>query len=221
MNISVNPRLIVKIFIWTVLVVVSANAILFFASEPFRPLLEFVHLDREANFAAWFSALMLFTSAVFAYQNGCCRRLSDPNAWVWFLSAAFFLFLSCDEGAMIHERIGNYLRLVVSNNRLGGESWVIFTAPVAFPFIAFLGWKYYAVLKELRLAKIFLISGFVVFLLGAFGCETFLFFPVYKVTPGVYRHIVCWLEETLEMSGVLMILWGLVLAHEGVKVQCP
>jgi hypothetical protein len=76
--------------------------------------LEVVDLNGEANLTAWFASMLLATVAALAAGLWLCARVARRRARVWLAVSAVFLWLSLEEVAGVHERIGYRLDAVSS-----------------------------------------------------------------------------------------------------------
>ena len=88
-------------------------------------LAQFFDMDTEISLPTWYSTVvLLFVPAVLLFYIGYYKKMAgDKEAWYWFLSSGMMLFLSIDDGAMIHEKF-------TTINRLSGlqgilDSWSI------------------------------------------------------------------------------------------------
>lgn len=69
-------------------------------------LLEKFSFEGEANFPAFFSAvILLMVATLFATIAGCTRAIGEPDWRYWAALASVFCFLSLDEAAQIHEKL--------------------------------------------------------------------------------------------------------------------
>ncbi len=81
-----------------------------------RDLLRLLSLTREGNIPTWFAslqALLVGTSAYFiGLMHKRCCDLDGSASWRalgWFIIAAFFLYVSFDDAAQFHERMGTII----------------------------------------------------------------------------------------------------------------
>ena len=80
----------------------------------------------EQSIVTWTSVVTMFALGVACLSMGFASRRHG-----WKLSGMFFLYLSMDDGAMLHERLGWLIR--------SGESGVYHWVVVVMPFIAIAG----------------------------------------------------------------------------------
>src|SRR5512134_1570111 len=98
------------------------------------------NLDGEGNIPSWYSASKLLAVALSAYFYGRLILLSDRVAgWLILLGAALFAYLSMDEGATLHEKIGDRFNMLVSGGGLAEKPifettglWMVFLGPPLF-----------------------------------------------------------------------------------------
>jgi hypothetical protein len=184
------------------------------------------NLDREANVPTFFSALLLgLAAALLALSGTHHARRHDPAARQWVVLAWIFAFLSLDEVAGIHERLGIWLRHAVAL-----DEWVHFVWPlpaivlVAALYLAY--WPWFAALD--RATRRGVVIAAAVYLAGAVGME--LVSGFYWARTGSYRVDLAYagittVEETLEMLGMLLFIrvllqyasargWGFAIGGE-------
>lgn len=175
-----------------------------------EPVARLLNMDGETNVPGWYATMLLFTCAVLcaliwratAGGPGTYRRH-------WAGLALILVFLSVDEGALIHEEFSRPLtnRLDLDADAWRYWAWVVpytaFAAVVAVVYARFL-WR-----LPSRIRNLIVVAG-VVFVAGAAGMELVgreLFDPAdvdatYLAAVGV--------EEVLEKIGVSVLLYALV-----------
>jgi hypothetical protein len=102
-------------------------------------------LKQEGNLAVWYSSAVLLMGAVAAFAVGQ-RAGAAAAVWreqyVWTLIALFFLGLSVDETARLHEQAGRWFSARVGTIPLlteGGHpvfAWLVLLLPLAVVFVA-------------------------------------------------------------------------------------
>ncbi len=179
---------------------------------PYGKLNGFFNLEAERNLPTWYSTLQLFVLAVMTGLFAASRfDRTQPRSWFLWGLTLVFLAMSMDEIAEIHEYLGYESDVLLP----GGDRkqtpfgytgiWMFL---IGVPFLLFaLGLvmsvrRYFAaapgVLKKF-------IVGFLVLVGGASGVETAANFVVL----GSAWHVVqVFFEETMEMTGVTIMLWG-------------
>jgi hypothetical protein len=110
-----------------------------------RGLILHLDLNLEGNVAVWYSSVLLFLGglsalAISAHPPTQIRRRTQYR-WVWTLTALFFLGLSADETAQLHEMAGRiFTRRVGDVPGLTAGSapvfaWIVALAPLIFGFV--------------------------------------------------------------------------------------
>jgi hypothetical protein len=179
-------------------------------------LLPLFDINGEANLPAWYSTLLWIIAAY--YTLLISRHVSKGMRGQFLLLSALFLFLSFDEAASLHEKIGDII--VVSNGgKLHGIfhfEWVI----AGLIFVALCGLVFIRLLLQLD-RLVFLIIGIaaITYLTGALGLE------MIQAAAGDGIPLVSnWLtsrlplaEELFEMLGVAILIDGLLLLLTRIK----
>jgi len=204
------PPLIALFFI-----VDGALALMYIANyligQPYRPLNVFVDLDGEGNLPAWYSSIQWFSVAIltglFAYRNA---SFSNKKSWSLVVLPLLFLMLSLDETTEIHEFLGKMSDQLLPGGRQNTllPHTGIWMFLVGLPFMLLLcvlivRVRAYFVRASGALYKIVL--GMAVMLAGAIGVETF---SNVVARDSIYSVLQIWSEESLEMVGATIVLWG-------------
>lgn len=164
-------------------------------------------VDGEANIPTWWSSAQLFAAALplalLAFKN---HRV-DRRSWGVALLSGVILFLSIDETACFHERLGEIL-----DTYLGGKAgtefshtgyWPILVGPPAVVAIGYVVWLSMSFLSGVRGATARFIWSFAVLFSGAIGVELLNNLGVSAIRPFVEV-----LEEGLEMVGGSLLVWS-------------
>ena len=176
------------------------------------------NMDAESTIPAWFSSIQLFIVGLFLMF--ACDKKENENAISVTLVRTVgvgFVFLSADEAAELHEKISFVAAEIMSwlpmFTEKGHGTWIVLYI-VAGVIAALLmyrsimnAWKYF------RNEMVFVVIGACFFVLGAIGIESIHF--IYKLDIGnnyytLYRITVL-IEEFMEMAGVSIMLYGVVL----------
>jgi len=177
---------------------------------------EFINLDGEGNLPAWFSSFQLTLISISFWMLAACARESHrPSRRFLRMCGGFFLLLSIDETAMLHERITaslgsryvDWLPGYLAENPVNAIvclSAMGLCVCAAYPHLRSL-WR-----MSLK-ASLVGACGCVVYVTGAAVLETI----GYKMLNAgaalsLYRAEVA-LEEFLEMSGASLILYAVLL----------
>lgn len=170
-------------------------------------------VDREQNLPTFFSYfLLVFAALLLAVISVFEHKRNNPHAFYWAILSFGFIFMAGDELLRIHERLINPLRGV-----LGDDYWGIFHYPWVIPYsvlVLVLALFFLRFLLSLSTAtrRTFLIAGSL-YLAGALGCELVGAYVVKDLKLGEHMLyvMITSLEESLEMVGVVVFIWALLL----------
>ena len=180
--------------------------------QPVGQLSTMINLDGEANLPTWFSAVQWFTvAAVMTLVVDRRFEPSDPRSLaLWALPLGFLVF-SVDEVVKGHEYAGFLTDVVLpgaSRNESPLPSTGAFGFTIGIPFMLLTGLLLVLVrpyLQDASGAFMRIAFGIGLFLLGAVGFD----FLSNFLTPDSLEWIAgIYVEETLEMFGATIILWG-------------
>lgn len=192
---------------------------------PWGPARALFNLDAEASIPAWFSSIQLFVtgSMLFVASRNNQRKQHVSSS---FLTGAslFFIFLSADESAAIHEKltdIAKNLELFWLLFKGGHGAWITLYITVAVAAVLLTArhfrflWRYFR--REIQVA----IGGTIAFVMGGAGFEVISYqFLRSGFTPNLYKvEVAC--EEFLEMSGVSIILYAVLLLSIAISTKSP
>ncbi|MBD1918206.1 MULTISPECIES: hypothetical protein [Cyanophyceae] len=212
---GINPRRIFLILVGIVMfaslghiVVRKLNSLLDIESTPLVGIYNFFNMSVEANFPTYISAINLLIAALLCGLIAFCEsNLKKRYTWHWWGLAACLLILSLDEAAQIHEGIvGSILGFYVEQGQgIFYYKWYLAYIPV----LAILSFLYLPFLKHLplRYSSKFVLSAFVYFG-GAIGFEMVQAYLSYHSRSTGLSVLV---EETLEMLGVVIVIYTLLL----------
>lgn len=186
-------------------------------------------MTREESIPNWYASILLFCIALtcavtYTIQR---RRVDRRDALPWVFFAGFFTFLSMDDGAKIHERLGSFFRELAEEGdgvftvfqtvleAASTYSWQIFVLPV-FLFFAFfiLLWGFNNIsVRETH--RWILLGGF--FIAIGLGLDYFeglvdngvIDLEGRPLSVNTIEHYQRVLEEFSEMTGFICILRGL------------
>jgi len=85
---------------------------------------------REESLPTWFSAMQALVVGCVAYLIAAARRRQGRSMVGWILVGTFFVYLSADDSAAIHERLGSAIERALGAQDLPTYAWQIFIAPV-------------------------------------------------------------------------------------------
>jgi hypothetical protein len=166
-------------------------------------------VNHEANVPTWYSSVSLALATVLLALIAIHKRgQRDPFAGRWFGLALIFLFLSCDETALLHERSTAAVVLVVKNKFLSYIAWVV---PAGILLVVFsVGYLKFLFHLPPRFRVLFVVAG-VSYVGGAFGMELLTGAVGRLILDGKIHFLFEMLEEVFEMAGVILFLRALLL----------
>ncbi len=166
-------------------------------------------LESESNVTTWFSsAMLLFCALLLSAIGRAKRRAGDGLAGYWLLLAVVFLLASIDETAMLHEATMRPLTERLHPSGVFFYAWVV----LGLPFVIVFGIVNLRFLKRLprRTRLEFIVAG-AVYLGGALGLEMVEGVIATRIGAGSFVMFAArWLEEVMEMCGVLLFLGALL-----------
>ncbi len=227
--IAAFPRRLLTLTLLIIGSLATLHAVITWApAGTFHPLMmRFVDLDYESNLPTWFSSFEWMVLALVCAANAVvlhCRARARVTVGVWSLLACGATFLSVDEVAVLHERLGTILEEAARaapagstlHALLGFPSyyWILAYLPIAIPAAVFLiGFMWRELGPDRRIATL---SVFVFFyaaigldaIEGHFGNSAGDRLPL-QIGDRVYAFDIFQLEETLEMLGVALCTYAL------------
>jgi hypothetical protein len=177
------------------------------------PLRNFFNVDREVSIPTWFSSIQLFAvGAVLMLQAGRARELRIP----FVVAALAFIFLSMDEAAAVHDAI--YKTFEARNLPfIGHEGYLVWMAAYVIVAIFALFVGYRAVLfvwRSYRREAWWILAGGALFCTGGIVIEI-ITHRLFHIAVDTTFFLAVAAEELLEMAGVSVILYGLLLLTLG------
>lgn len=170
------------------------------------------YFDREGNLPSYFSAIiLLFASTILVFIAILKRRDKDSFSSQWAFLAILFLALSVDEAVSFHEILIEPLRKAYQLSGVLRFPWVI----VGGAFVGIFCIAYLRFLLSLSrlMQRLFLLSG-AIYIGGVLGCEMlsgYLFIGYDNFSENSLPYMLAMtLEETLEMSGILLFIHTLL-----------
>jgi hypothetical protein len=206
-------------FVWLLLSIAVALGIVYLIDialgRPGGSLSAVVDLDGEANLPTWFSSIQWFTVAalmLFVVDRRFDR--SDRRSWFLWILPLVFLAFSMDEVVKGHEYAGVLSDAVLPGGTRDSSALPItgaFGLTIGIPFILVAGLLLAIVRPYLQPpAGAFkrIAIGTALFLLGAVGFD---FLSNFLTPDSAAWTAEIYVEETLEMFGATLILWGAYL----------
>lgn len=172
-------------------------------------------LDEENNLPTYFSASLLLLAAVLLWIITIFKRRSGaPFASKWTVLAWAFLYLAVDEAASLHELLIRPTQEFLGPKLTGGifvAAWVIPALGVTLPFALLLRRFLLHLPKKVR--SLFLLAGSL-HMAGAVGVEMIGLRYLRHHTLDLTYSMFVTLEESLEISGVIVFIHALLLYIE-------
>lgn len=166
-------------------------------------------LDQETNIPTFYSSLALFFSAVLLCLISYVEK-NQGNAWRYWLGLMFiFVFLSMDEFIQIHERFGEPMREIFNTSGYLLFAWVI---PYFFIGLTLLITYARFLFTLPRPITWLILSSGLIYVSGAVGIEMLsASISDNGLRDSMSYALVTTLEETLEMVGIALFIYTLLL----------
>jgi len=224
MDIRLNKVKIIKFLSIFALVLIVIHTIILFiyytVGDPDK--FDFVRmfdLDMERNIPTVFSSLILAIASLCFYllsKTQESKKYKETKYWLGL--SGVFLFLSFDEGAKIHEKLGDFTENFVEASGYLHYPWVLSYS--LFVFILGILYMKFFLKMEKKVFFSFMLSAFI-FLLGAVGFELLgANESSAHGTATVTYSVLYTIEESLEMYGVIYLIWILLtlLEKKGIEI---
>jgi hypothetical protein len=183
------------------------------------PLKVLFDVDRENSIPTWFSSVQLFVIGLLLFAQS--RRRGRLGPFLFFLGLGF-VFLSADEAASIHERIIDSVKrlniqwLLFLTFNGDPRAWMVPYAVVGLVSGVLLRRYLWVLGRGFRRETALVVVGLAIFAAGGIGLELVSFTFMETPDPEPYDWIVAG-EEFLEMAGMSLVLYGVMLL--GIKFQ--
>lgn len=228
MNLTVSVRKVVWLLVLVaVVLMLSSIAVQIyktFSGSSARGLFGLVQLfdvRKEESIPTWFSeVLLLLCSVLLAIISIAARQERGRHAGYWLGLSAIFLFLSADEGASIHEKMGQLGKFILSvlGLRPSGFLTYAWVVPAAFLLLVFaLVFLRFFLRLPTKYQLLFFTAG-AVFVGGALFLESLSAF--YVSFHGGQRNMssveivtligITTAEESSEMAGAIIFIYALL-----------
>ncbi len=182
-----------------------------YSSAAYGRLVKIFSVDLEMNVPTFFSMLLFLTaSLLLAFVAVHHFKSKARHKWSWTILSVGFLLMAFDEIVAAHERTVEPLRALLGGENLGifYFAWVVPAIGLVL-FLALVFLNFWLKLPA-RTRWIFLIGG-VIFLSGTIGMELIdgRYAEVHGTNNMTYMFMTT-LEETLEMTGIVVFIGGLL-----------
>ncbi len=168
------------------------------------------HFNVERNIPTYFSSILLFLSSqTFFFINLLVpAQTSSYIKYYWLQMSLIFLLLSMDEIIQLHERM-TYLTVNYTSIEVDGFLWSGWIVPM-FVLLVILGLYSIKFLMYVPkyLSKGYIISGSM-YVIGAIGMQMIggKIFSITNNEQELYYYIAITFEESLEMTGIITLLY--------------
>jgi hypothetical protein len=218
------PRLLIAIF--CVLLIFNILTIIITHYTSHTTVYGFINLfnfDSESNLPTYFSSTNLLIAAVLLYSIFYAEKMKNSaNKKYWLVLSLVLFCLSVDEAASLHELLMRPMQEILESKSIDSRwlfyPWVIPGIIIVLVMAAFF-LKFYLRLP-IRYKVLFGISA-VLLIGGAIGMEVINSFIVHAVDfEGSLTYcILMTLEESMEMTGVIVFIYALIEYMQSVKIE--
>ena len=215
-QISLNPFKIACVLgavaFFLVLASIAGQLLFFMTGNKLYGLILLFDIDAEYNIPTFFSMLLLlFAALLLSVITILERRRTASHVFHWAILSFGFLFMAIDEVVAIHERLVNPLRRLLGTGNLGifNFAWVI--PGIALVLVLALFFLKFWLRLPAKTRLTFLMAA-VIYIGGCIGFE--LIGGHYAELNGIHNltySMLTTVEESLEMTGVISFIWGLLV----------
>lgn len=167
-------------------------------------------VGNDSSLPTWFASFLLFIGALLLGFIAFIKK-KQKGSYIkhWIFLCLLFLYISIDEVATFRETAFSVVKRMVSVDGFFYYVWVIAAIPfVIIMALAYL--KFFAHLPQ-RVRTLFT-TGCILYVLGAIGLEmTAAAIHSAQGTSNPMYHMVTTFEEFLEMAGVIIVIYSLLL----------
>ncbi len=178
-------------------------------------------LDGEFNIPALFSAAQLFLVGYgFLLLKDKLRQSASYSPTIYKALGIIFIYLSFDEAFFLHESISLLFRNVdwVPKSETGHGVWVLPYIILGLVFFLFNTRTFIKLFRQNTREFSVMAAGFFLYVLGGVGLETNKgLFRQLAISPEYQGILQLSSEEFLEMFGITIVLYGMLLLHQAVK----
>jgi hypothetical protein len=184
---------------------------------------KFFNLDYEATFPSFFSAILLFLSALLSFLISTQKNMVRYHTH-WRVLGFILLFLCLDEATSIHEEFIGEVQVRLFEQRgfsdLNGFLYFGWVIPYALLLIAVVFYFFkFVLLLPPKVRNLFILAG-CVYISGALGCELIegyykKNYPSDTIMMGLYVSV----EETLEMCGLSILIYALLYHVASLNIE--
>ena len=166
-------------------------------------------LDAEQNIPTWFSSvLLLLGGAGWLWLASIDKHKSHPDRWRYLALAGMFFYMSCDETAVLHELLSGPIKQRMEVGGLTYHAWTM----VGLAVVVTVSVVMWPMLRRLSpsLRRFALVAG-AVYVGGGLVIESLGGALAERTGKQSFRYfLVSTLEETMEMSGAMLLVTGFI-----------
>ncbi len=214
MNIKICPKIVFTRFLYLILLLLLANIIgivskFYFDQDHFSGLIHLFDFNIENNIPTLFSSLALIFCSVLLAFIASTHKKQNSSYIPWAGLSLIFLFLSVDEIASIHERLGAQFRIAFNTSGLLYHAWVI---PYGVILVVFIIVYFRFLTRQTKsIRNLFVVSG-TTYVTGALGFELLGGWQnVLYGSNNLTYSILYTCEEFLEMLGIVIFIYALLV----------
>lgn len=213
MNILIRPKKVLGILLFIILFLEMANIIglvFYFNGNNIGWLFNLFNIRTEGNFAAYYSSIaILFASFLLAFIS-LFRKMNGLSYSLWLVLSLIFFYISVDEAVQLHERVGILFDKKFELTGYLSWGWVIPYGLLCIVFALVYSIKFLPQLPK-KIFWLFIISG-TIFVIGALGVEMIGAKNYHSDNFSEIYNAICYsIEEFLEMLGIALFIYGLLL----------
>jgi len=215
-QIPLHPYKIARIFsvvaFFLVLLSISGQLVLYTTGNKLYGLVLLFDIDAEYNIPTFYSALLLLFAALLLSVITSIKKIQNATDTIhWAILSWGFLFMAIDEVVCIHERLVSPIRKLLGEGNRGvlNFAWVIPGIALVI-VLALLFLKFWMRLPSKT--RIAFLKASALYISGCIGFE--LIGGYYAELHGLKNltySVLTTIEESLEMSGVILFIWGLLI----------
>lgn len=228
MELQLNPTRITRTLITLMLVLLLAHVLMlvtyFQIGDPQK--MDFwyiIDMDSENNFPTFFSVALLLIATLLAHLSA---KADHSLSIYWMALSLLLLLMAIDESLSLHEEyVGPWTDLLLEHYGMVASGYLYYAWIIPYGLmVMFIGAFFLRFLWQLpRPVAIRLIISGLIFLTGAIGMEMLAGNEVTQANDSnsAYYRVLSTIEETLEMSGVILLCHTLLnnLMRMDVKLQ--
>jgi spermidine synthase len=230
LNLSIKPRTVgLSLAIISIILVILSLIteylveVVYLGSEAYwLKILDLFSVNLEESIPTWFATILLFMASGLLLLITLSKwRGKDKLRWQWLGLSLVFLYLSIDEGAVIHEILSEPLNAAFATTGYLYFGWQI----VALPLVLIFALLYLSFLFQLPpRTRYGIIFAGLLYVAGAIFVEGLSADELYRSTSEHYGYLylsIATLEEAMEMLGIvgfITVLLDYIVQQDGLFI---